>query len=164
MGKGIGLVLLTAALGASSSSAQHREGEYGGVTPGVVTPYEALPKKRILWKNNRKNAMYWAGYLPSKDRIFLQLSSEVAHETSAQGKKAWVFLPGIRPARGNWWRRMDTSGFKKSLQEIRVKRVGKRSSWGRAGLVIELTFEEGGSPSVTGQTLEDGFHYLMLTL
>ncbi len=116
----------------------HKEGEYGGVTPGVIYPYDdADYQKRIKRPTNsgrRKHRVSWVGFQPKDDgsaRVFLQVTSEQPYSQAVVGKSLKVWVHGARLAHHNNARRLDATQFDTAIGVIKARQVGR--SRGRKG-------------------------------
>jgi hypothetical protein len=187
---GLGLVVASLALptaavadkgeGVSASKSQtpsrrHREGEYGGATPGVVHPYaDEEQKKRFRRpKPRRKNALYWLGFQSQADgsaRIFAQLTRDAEYSQRLEGNVLVVHIAGVRHLSRNTIRRIDTRFFASAVQEVKSKRVRRRRARKgkparKAGIEIYVTFKnpvDAREASASLQKEKDEFYYLYL--
>ncbi|HUH02780.1 MAG TPA: hypothetical protein VML75_12365 [Kofleriaceae bacterium] len=156
---------------------KHKEGEYGGVTPGVIYPYDDKDfKKRIKRPTNsgkRKNRVTWVGFQPQDGgnaRVFIQLTSELEYSQAVLGDRLEVYLPGARLANANARRRLDTTQFETSISEVKAQRVvrsrGKRDQPARpAGVSVTVRFKDAGAArqgTASVNKEEDGYYYLFL--
>jgi hypothetical protein len=156
---------------------KHKEGEYGGVTPGVIYPYDDKDfKKRIKRPANsgkRKNRVTWVGFQPRDgggSRVFLQLTSEVPYSQAVVGGHLEVYLDGARLANANARRRMDTTQFGGSIAEVKAQRVSRRrASKDRparpSGVAVTVKFNQAGAAGEASASIsreQDGYFYLFL--
>lgn len=156
---------------------KHKEGEYGGVTPGVIYPYDDKDfKNRIKRPTNsgkRKNRVTWVGFQPQDDgtsRVFIQLTSELEYTQAVVGDRLEVHLPGARLANANARRRLDTTQFETSISEVKAQRVagrrGKKDQPGRsAGVAVTVRFKDAGAARQGTASInkeQDGYYYLFL--
>jgi hypothetical protein len=154
-----------------------REGEYGGVTPGVIYPYaDEGYKNRRKWMapaRMPKNTIFWVGYQPKEGgatRVFLQASGPLEYSQAVRGGALIVSLPGARLANSNARRRLDARVFESAVTGVHASRVRtRRARRGRAatkaGVEVRVTFKKpaDASEARAGFTKEaDGYHYLYL--
>lgn len=155
----------------------HKEGEYGGVTPGVIYPYDdADYKKRIKRPTNsgrRKHRVTWVGFQPKDDgsaRVFLQLTSEQPYSQAVVGKTLEVWVHGGRLANRNNARRLDAAQFDTAIRMIKARRVGR--SRGRkgapahpAGVQLTIHFKSAADVREAQASMskeKDDYYYLFL--
>ncbi len=163
------------ARGAQAVGYKHHEGEYGGVTPGVIYPYaDQDQEKRVKRPPPKyKNALYWIGFQPREggsSRVFVQLGREVEYEQRVEGNVLLVTVVGVKNRSRNTLRRIDTHYFDTAIKEIRAKRVHKRRAHKdrpaqKAGVVLAITFKNPVDASQAQASLtkeEDGYYYLFL--
>ncbi len=156
-------------------SYRHREGEYGGATPGVVHPYADEEQKRRFRrpKPRRKNAMYWLGFQAKNDgsaRVFAQLTRDAEYSQRMDGNVLVIHVAGVRHLSRNTIRRIDTRFFASAIQEIKSKRVRRRRARKgkparKAGIEIHVTFKnpvDAREATASLQKEKDEFYYLYL--
>ena len=154
---------------------RHREGEYGGATPGVVHPYSDEDQKRRFRrpKPRRKNSLYWLGFQAKDDgsaRIFAQLTREVEYSQRMEGNVLIVHVAGVRHLSRNTIRRIDTRFFSTAVLEIKTMRVSRRRARKgkparKAGIEIHVTFKNPADAREATASLKkekDDFFYLYL--
>lgn len=153
-----------------------KEGEYGGVTPGVIYPYDdkdyAKRIKRPTNRGKRKNRVTWIGHQPRGDgsRLFVQLSSEVEYSQQIDGKELKVYVHKGRLASRNAGRRMDTRHFESSVAEVQARTVGARRARGDRparprGVEITVRFKNPADVREAQASLtkeKDEYYYLFL--
>lgn len=171
-------VALSLALVTGSGSARaapdpavpHKEGEYGGVTPGEVPG--AGPKTGKARRPPPKGTLTWLGF-EAKDggaQLFFQSVSPFDVKQHVDGKRLVIHLalPRLGP---NTWRQVDTRFFDNPLAGVIARAVGPsratktRPAHGR-GIDVIVTFKnpqdlkEG---TVTTKREADGMHYVYVT-
>jgi hypothetical protein len=142
-----------------------REGEYGGVTPGVIYPYaDEGYKHRRMWKapaKMPKNTIFWVGFQPrdgGSSRVFLQTSQEMPYTQALRGATLVVNVAGARLANSNARRRIDSRFFESALAEVVAQRA-------KGGVEVRITFKKPADAreARAGFAKEaDGYHYLYL--
>ncbi len=99
----------------------HREGDYGGVTPGAKHPWLKRP---------RRPTVTWTGFQVRDDdraRLFLQLSHDADYSQRLDKNNVLiVHLPGFRFGGKNAARRIDVRYFGTVLSVVRGHRVRSR--------------------------------------
>lgn len=156
---------------------KHKEGEYGGVTPGVIYPYDDKDfKNRIKRPTNsgkRKDRVTWVGFQPQSggsSRVFIQLTTEVEYSQVVVGDHLEVYLHGARLANANARRRLDTTQFGTAISEVKAQRVARRRAKNDqparpAGVEVEVRFKGAGAARQGTASLnkeQDGYYYLFL--
>lgn len=161
--------------GARAVGYKHKEGEYGGVTPGVIYPYadDAQAKRFKRPPPTKTNVLYWIGFQPREGggaRVFVQLAREVEYDQRVRNNVLLVDIIGVHNRTRNTLRRIDTHFFDTAIKEIRAKRVRKRRAHKdepaqKAGVRLAISFK---NPADAGQARasvskeEDGYYYLYL--
>jgi hypothetical protein len=142
-----------------------REGEYGGVTPGVIYPYaDEGYKHRRMWKapaRMPRNTIFWVGFQPKEDRsarVFLQTSEPMQYSQVLRGGTLVVHVAGARLANANARRRIDSRFFDTAVAGIDAGR-------GKGGVEVRITFKKAAEArearaAVTKEA--DGYNYLYL--
>jgi hypothetical protein len=154
---------------------KHKEGEYGGVTPGVIYPYaDEDAKKRFRRPSPKhKNALYWIGFQAREggaSRVFAQLAREVEYDQRVENNVLLVDVFGVRHRSRNTLRRIETRFFDTAIKEIRGKRVRKRRARKdrpaqKAGVRIAISFKnpvDAAQATASVSREEDGYYYLYL--
>jgi len=154
-----------------------REGEYGGITPGVIYPYaDEGYAHRVEHKapaKMRANTIFWVGFQPRDgggSRVFVQTSSQMEVGQAVAGGVLVVHLTGGRLANANARRRLDTRFFESAVAEVQAARVSaRRAGKGRAartaGVDLAIRFRNAADAHEVsaGFTREpDGYYYLYL--
>ncbi len=163
----------------------HKEGEYGGVTPGLVYRYgfelekkadkrvQRLVKRRTNRRARRRLTVSWVGFQPrpgGASRVFIQLNREAVYTQRVDKNVLVVTVEGARHGSRNARRRIETRYFDTSIMLISSKRVRRRRAHkGRpaqsGGVAFYIQFK---NPSDARQAqarlgkLEDGYYYLNL--
>lgn len=147
----------------------HKEGDYGGVTPG------APPATKPAGKAQRppaKGTLAWIGF-EAKDggaQVFLQ--SVAPFELAQQVVGAQLIVSTTLPRLGqNTWRQVDTRYFDNPLAGIQARVVGAaRATKDRAahpaGVEVRITFKnpkDAREATVRTATEQDGMYYAYLT-
>lgn len=153
----------------------HKEGEYGGVTPGVVKPYSE--QRHWHRRTNRAGQRWsprltWVGFQPQgrSARVFLQTTREVPVTQRVEKGVLIVHLEGARFRLRNTLRKVDMRFFDTALFEMKAKRVYARRAYkGRparkAGIEVRITFKNpvnAGEGKISRAVLKDKFHYIYL--
>jgi hypothetical protein len=156
---------------------KHKEGEYGGVTPGVIYPYDDKDyKKRFKRPTNsgkRKRRVTWVGFQPrdgGASRLFLQLTSEVEYSQAVVGDTLKVWVHSGRLANSNARRRLDMRHFDSALLEARARRVSRRRAKGDRpghprGVELTVRFKNPADVREAQASLtkeQDNYYYLFL--
>lgn len=145
-----------------------REGEYGGVKPGVL-PRNASGRPV---KGARPGTLTWVGFQDEGGvaKIFLQAAGEFSYSQRVEGSTIVIHLEGIKRLALNVRRPVDTRFFDTPVSRITVKKVGRRkASKGRparkAGYEVRIALKRGEAarevPARTA-TEADGMFYLYL--
>jgi len=155
-----------AGAGKSATNA-HREGEYGGVTPGKVSEKRRGPRK------GKRPVVAWVGLRSQgggASQFFVQLSRDADVQQEVVGNKLLVTIAGARFASRNARRRLDTRYFKTSVAGVVPRSVRRRRARkGRPGHAagVQLTFSFKNPSDVAAASLrsgpeQDGFFYVFL--
>jgi hypothetical protein len=143
----------------------HREGDYGGVTPGK--PHEEKPGKPAKKKAAPKvPTITWVGFQKldgGSARVFLQLSQEAQYQQHMAGDTLVVFIEGARIHLRNNARFLDTSFFDTKVARVEAKAVGRAKSH-KAGVEVTIHFKKGGAAQADAklEPSQDGSTYLFL--
>jgi hypothetical protein len=152
----------------------HKEGEYGGVTPGVTNPYSGKHKnKKRKVKNTRRNTLYVLGFQSKgggSSRLFAQLSRDVSFEQWVEKNVLYVVIEGLYHRNRNARRRLDVRYFDTSLMMITNKRASAARAKGdrpahKRGIRLQIQFKnpnDARSAQASVQKEADGFYYLYL--
>jgi hypothetical protein len=149
----------------------HREGEYGGVTPGQEKPRAALddgkkPTKKAKAKAASGPLVSWVGFQKQESggaRVFVQCTGAAAYEQAVSGDRLVVFLPGAKLGDRNNGRFLDTSFFDTRVARIEVHASGRKRGE-KPGLAVVVSFKKGAATQASAkvETGADGLVYLFL--
>jgi len=166
------LVLLLLALPAYADNGPHKEGQYGGVTPGEGQPRDTSGKPARPKRPPPKGTLTWIGFA-TKDggaEVFFQSVAPFEVDQRVEGGALVVHLGLIRLGH-NTWRQIDTRFFDNPLSGIVARAVGAvRASKDRraraAGIEARVTFKnarDAKQATVRTATEPDGMYYAYLT-
>ncbi len=116
---------------------QHREGEYGGVTPGQAPDNGPVRPKHVP----PKGTLSWVGF-EAKDggaQLFLQSAAAFDVSQRVDGSTLVVFL-GLPHLGANTWRQVDTRFFDNPLSGMIARAVGAGHGHG-AGIEVRIAFK-----------------------
>lgn len=144
----------------------HREGEYGGVQPGVRGSGTRACGKR-------KNRISWVGFQEKEagsSRLFVQMCGEMQYIQQVDGNKLVVTVEGAKFLTRNAARRLDTRYFDTSILSVvprrQSRRRARRNRPGRvAGVRITISFKNSSDAREAQASMsagEDGYTYLFL--
>ena len=144
----------------------HREGEYGGVVPGVKHDKPILPKKP------GKGILSWIGF-EAKDggaQLFFQSVApfEITQEVVGGSVYAYLALTSLGQ---NTWRQVDTRFFDNPLAGVvanktRAAKATKGRAAHGAGIEVRITFKnpkDAREGTVRTATEADGMSYVYLS-
>lgn len=151
----------------------HREGQYGGVTPGEVQPHAPSSKPARPRHPPPRGTLTWIGF-SARDggaEVFFQSIAPFEVSQRLEGSALVVHL-GLTRLGPNTWRQVDTRYFDNPLSGIVARAVGAaRATKGRpahgAGIDVRIAFK---SPrdvreaTVRTATEPDGMSYAYLTI
>ncbi len=154
----------------------HKEGEYGGVTPGVLRPYSEFKEWHRKANRSRKRwgaRVTWVGFQPRADRtsrVFLQVTRDVNISQRVEKGVLVVMLEGARLRLRNTRRKVDMRFFDTALFEmkatrVRARRARKDRPARKSGVEIRIAFKnpsDAGEGKVSRHQLKDKFHYIYL--
>ena len=160
------LLLLLLASPAFADNTPHREGDYGGITPGQ-TQKPDKPKKAPP-----KGTLSWIGF-EAKDggaQVFFQSIApfEIAQHVEGQTLVVHLNLKKLGP---NTWRQVDTRFFDNPLSGIVARTVrATRATKGRparsSGIAVRIKFKNAKDlkeGTVRTATEADGMYYVYLS-
>lgn len=160
------LVLLLTGMAAAQTApnAPHREGDYGGVTPGETARPEpgAKPKPKRL---PAKGTLSWIGF-EAKDggaQVFFQAVAPFTATQRVDGATLIVTLD-LQRLGGNTWRPVDTRFFDNPLSWIGAKTTRARGANKR--IEVKIRFKnprDAREGAMRSQAEADGMHYLYLS-
>lgn len=155
---------------AAAGNSPHREGQYGGVTPGETSPREAVKPARPRRPPSR-GTLTWIGF-EAKDggaEVFFQSIAPFGLTQRVEGATLVVHLDLPRLGH-NTWRQIDTRFFDNPLSGVVAKAVGAaRATKDRpartAGIEARIAFKnprDAREATVRTATEADGMYYAYL--
>jgi len=165
------LVILLLAAPAFADTPPHKEGQYGGVTPGETQPREPPAKPARPRRPPPKGTLTWIGF-EAKDggaEVFFQSVAPFELSQRVQGATLVVHLSLPRLGH-NTWRQVDTRFFDNPLSSIVARAVGAaRATKDRparaAGIEARIAFKnakDAREAAVRTATEADGMYYAYL--
>jgi hypothetical protein len=165
------LVILLLSWPAHADDGPHKEGQYGGVTPGEAPPRDAASSARPR-RPPSKGTLTWIGF-EARDggaQVFFQSVAPFELSQRVEGGTLVVHL-GLRRLGRNTWRPIDTRFFDNPLSGIVARAAGAtRAHKGRparaAGIVVRIAFKnakDAREATVRTATEADGRYYAYLT-
>jgi len=150
----------------------HKEGEYGGVTPGETQPHDAAVRPAKPRRPPPKGTLTWIGF-EAKDggaQVFFQSVAPFELSQRVEGASLIVHL-GLTRLGHNTWRQVDTRFFDNPLAGIRARAVGAvRATKDRrghgAGIEARIAFKsakDAREGTVRSATEADGMYYTYLS-
>lgn len=150
----------------------HREGQYGGVTPGEVQPHAPSSKPARPRHPPPRGTLTWIGF-SARDggaEVFFQSIAPFEVSQRLEGSALVVHL-GLTRLGPNTWRQVDTRYFDNPLSGIVARAVGAaRATKGRpahgAGIDVRIAFKspkDAREAGVRTATEPDGMSYAYLT-
>jgi hypothetical protein len=166
------LVILLLAVPAHADSGPHKEGQYGGVTPGEVQSHDTSGKPAKPKRPPPKGTLTWIGF-SAKDggaEVFFQSVAPFEVSQRVDGNTLVVHLNLTRLGH-NTWRQIDTRFFDNPLSGIVAKAVGatratKDHRARAAGIEARIAFKsarDAREAALRTTTEADGLHYATLT-
>ena len=164
------MILLLAAP-AYADRSPHKEGEYGGVTPGEAQPRDTAAKPARPHRPPPKGTLTWIGF-EAKDggaEVFFQSVAPFVVTQRVEGATLVVHLSLTRLGH-NTWRQVDTRFFDNPLSGIVARTVGAaratkdRAAHG-AGIEARIAFKsakDAREAAVRTATEPDGMYYAYL--
>jgi hypothetical protein len=158
MRRALGLVLLPLLAGPASAqnapAGPHREGDYGGVTPGQKPEKPKKPPSR--------GTLSWIGFEAAGGgaKVFFQSPGAFEVTQQVEGSTLVVHLD-LKRMGTNTGRRIDTRFFENPLSGIDAARARKKG-----GIDVKITFKnpkDARSASVSTKTEADGMFYAYLS-
>jgi hypothetical protein len=165
------LVILLLAAPAYADSGPHKEGEYGGVTPGEPQPRDTAAKPARPRRPPPRGTLTWIGF-EAKDggaEVFFQSVAPFVVTQRVEGATLVVHLSLTRLGH-NTWRQVDTRFFDNPLSGIVARTVGAaratkdRAAHG-AGIEARIAFKsakDAREAAVRTATEPDGMYYAYL--
>lgn len=165
------LVILLLAGTAYADNGPHREGEYGGVTPGEPAPRDPAARPARPKRPPAKGTLTWIGF-EAKDggaEVFFQSVAPFQVTQRVEGGALVVHLSLPRLGH-NTWRQIDTRFFDNPLAGIVARAVGAaRATKDRparaAGVEARIAFKnakDAREGTVRTATEADGMYYAYL--
>ena len=150
----------------------HREGQYGGVTPGEVQPRDTSGKPARPKRPPPKGTLTWIGF-SAKDggaEVFFQSVAPFEASQRLEGGALIVHL-GLTHLGHNTWRQVDTRFFDNPISGIVARAVGPvRATKGHpahgAGIDVRIAFKnprDAREATLRTATEADGMYYAYLT-
>jgi hypothetical protein len=146
----------------------HKEGEYGGVTPGQ--PPHPDPRQRPT-RPPPKGTLSWIGFEAKNGgaEVFFQSAAQFDVSQHVEGSTLVVYL-GLNRLGHNTWRQIDTRYFDNPIAGIVARGVGPaQAQKGRpahkAGIEVRVTFKnpkDAHEATVRTATEADGMFYTYL--
>lgn len=166
------LLLASPALAQPAPEAPHREGDYGGVTPGEPRRPDPSARPARSKRPPPKGTLSWIGF-EAKDgaaQVFLQASAPFDVHQRLEGSTLVVHLSLTRLGT-NTWRHVDTRFFENPLATIVARTVRRsRGSKSRAaqskGIEVRIAFKnpaDAREATVRAANEADGMSYVYLT-
>lgn len=166
------LVILLLAGPAFADSGPHKEGQYGGVTPGEAQPREATGKPAKPKRPPPKGTLTWVGFEAKSGgaEVFFQSVAPFEVSQRVEGAQLVVHL-GLRRMGPNTWRQVDTRYFDNPLSGIVAKSVGaaratKSRAGHGAGIEARIAFKnakDARQATLRTATEPDGLYYAYLS-
>jgi hypothetical protein len=165
------LVILFVAGAAHADKVPHKEGQYGGVTPGETQPSDAAGRPAKPRRPSR-GTLTWIGF-EAKDggaQVFFQSVASFELSQRVEGASLVVHLNLTRLGH-NTWRQVDTRFFDNPLAGIVARTVGaaratKDHKAHAAGIEARIAFKsakDAKEATVRTATEADGMYYAYLS-
>jgi hypothetical protein len=166
------LVLLLLAVPAVADTGPHKEGQYGGVTPGEAPLHDTSAKPARPRRPPPKGTLTWIGF-EAKDggaEVFFQAVAAFELTQRVEGGTLVVHL-GLPRLGHNTWRQIDTRFFDNPLagivaRPVRAARATKDRPAHAAGIEARITFKnprDTREATVRTATEADGMYYAYLS-
>ena len=166
------LVILFVAGAAHADKGPHKEGQYGGVSPGETQPAEPAAKPARPKRPPPRGTLTWIGF-EAKDggaEVFFQSVAPFELSQRVEGASLVVRLNLSRLGH-NTWRQVDTRFFDNPLSGIVAKAVGaaratKDHKAHAAGIEARIAFKsakDAKEATVRTATEADGMYYAYLS-
>ncbi|HEX7841367.1 MAG TPA: hypothetical protein VF469_28005 [Kofleriaceae bacterium] len=166
------LVVLLLAVPAFADTGPHREGQYGGVTPGEVQPHDTSGKPAKPRRPPPKGTLTWIGFAAKDGGAEVFFQSVAPFEVSQRVEAGTVIVHlGLTRLGHNTWRQIDTRFFDNPLSGIAARAVSAvRATKDRkghpAGIDVRIAFKntrDARAAAVRTATEADGMYYAYLT-
>jgi hypothetical protein len=166
------LVILFVAGAAHADKGPHKEGQYGGVTPGETQPAAPTARPARPKRPPPKGTLTWIGF-EAKDggaQVFFQSVAPFELSQRVEGASLIVHLNLSRLGH-NTWRQVDTRFFDNPLSGIVAKAVGaaratKDHKAHAAGIEARIAFKsakDAKEATLRTATEADGMYYAYLS-
>jgi hypothetical protein len=165
------LVILLLAAPVSADIGPHKEGQYGGITPGETQPRDTAAKPARPRRPPPRGTLTWIGF-EAKDggaEVFFQSVAPFVVTQRVEGGTLVVHITLTRLGH-NTWRQVDTRFFDNPLSGIVARAVGAaRATKDRpahgAGIEARIAFKnakDAREATVRTATEADGMYYAYL--
>jgi hypothetical protein len=151
---------------ALAPGAQHNEGTYGGVTPGVAPNADGKKPKRPP----SKGTLSWIGFEAKNGNAEIFLQSVAPFEVSQRVDNGAlvVDLGGLDKLGQNTWREVDARFFDTPVARMTAKHVGaaRGKNAHAAGIEVRITFKnakDAHEGSLRAANEADGMYYQYLS-
>jgi hypothetical protein len=166
------LVIMLMAATAHADNGAHKEGQYGGVSPGETSPRDTAARPARAKRPPARGTLTWIGFA-AKDggaEVFFQSVAPFELSQRVEGDSLVVHLNLVRLGH-NTWRQIDTRFFDNPLSGVAAKTVSAaRASKGHAaraaGIEARIAFKaasDAKEAAVRTATEPDGMYYAYLT-
>ncbi len=120
---------------------------YRGVIPGTRDEVKHLSRARKKGETST-NRVLWIGFQPrdQSTRVFIQTAREANYEVSTEGNDVVLTLSDAKLSARNFSRFIDTTYFKRNVQRIESKRLGRDS------VEVRITLLKSERPQVNSTT------------
>jgi hypothetical protein len=165
------LVILLLAAPVYADTGPHKEGQYGGVTPGETQPRDTAAKPAKPRRPPPRGTLTWIGF-EAKDggaEVFFQSVAPFVVTQRVEGAALVVHLSLTRLGH-NTWRQVDTRFFDNPLSGIVARAVGaaratKDRAAHAAGIEARIAFKnpkDAREATIRTATEPDGMYYAYL--
>lgn len=170
--RGALVILLVASSPAFADNGPHKEGHYGGVTPGDAAPRDPAAQPVKLRRPPARGTLTWIGFEAKAGgaEVFFQSVAPFELTQRVEGNQLIVHL-GLSRLGRNTWRQIDTRFFETPLANIVARSVGaarasKARPGQRAGIEARIAFKNAGDArqaTLRSATEADGMYYAYLS-
>jgi hypothetical protein len=170
----LALLLAGGASGAVRADEQHREGEYGGVTPGQGSGSSAgstaAPKGKHPRRPPPKDELTWVGFQGKEGgggELFFQAPGAFTVSQHVDHGQVVILLEGLRRQVRNTRRPLDTRYFDAPIARVTARAVGARGGKDphKAGIEVRIAFKnpkDAHEATARTATEADGMFYAYL--
>jgi len=156
--RGVLVVLLLAA--PAGADTPHKEGQYGGVTPGEAQPADRAGKPAKPKRPPLKGTLTWIGFAAKDGGAEVFFQSVAPFEVSQKVDKGAlvITLSGLTRLGHNIWRPIDTRFFETPVSRIIARKKGK-------AVEVRIAFKNGkdvAQAAVHTGNEADGMYYAHL--